>query len=44
MKKQPGFKAGLKKVETKGGYVYYYKVKINGVLTASVREWPVDGR
>jgi integrase/recombinase XerC len=32
VKKQPGFKAGLKKVETKGGYVYYYKVKINGVV------------
>ncbi len=31
MKKKPGFKAGLKKVETKDGFVYYYKCKVDGV-------------
>lgn len=31
MKKKPGFKAGLKKVETKDGFVYYYKCKVHGV-------------
>lgn len=31
MRKKPGYKNGLKKVETKDGPVYYYKCKVNNV-------------